>query len=80
MKKRMGEITTNSEDGKEVQLIIYQNFKETTNKDSGGIREYIPGEKEIITSAGQRVNRIEKGKYQIIETGEYLISDYPGAI
>ena len=33
----------------------------------------------ILTGRGQPVNRLEKGRYQVVVTGEILVSDDPDA-
>jgi hypothetical protein len=39
-----------------------------------------PGLKSIKTSKGQHVNRLEKGKYEVVETGLTLESTDPNAL
>ena len=40
----------------------------------------IEGLKELQTEDGLHVNRLEQGKYQIVVTGEVLVSKDPGAL
>jgi hypothetical protein len=41
--------------------------------------QWIEGIKSLRTADGQRLNRIDKGKYQVVVTGEILESDDPTA-
>ena len=80
MKRKIKEFTAYSENGEEVTIIVYKNFIDTTSKDNFELGESLPGIMELWTADNQIVNRIERGRYQIVDSGLYLISDDPGAI
>ncbi len=60
------------EDGGEVTIDEFRDFNEVSTTDS---IDEIPGMKMLMTNDGQHVNRIGKGKYQIVETGQILTSN-----
>lgn len=80
MKKLIKEFSAYSEKGEKFNIIVYKNFIDTSDKDSFHLGESLPGIMEFWTSYGQIVNRIEKGRYQIVDSGIYLISDDPNAM
>jgi hypothetical protein len=43
----------------------------------GNPNSEIEGLRNLRTKSGHHVNRIDKGKYQVVETGEMLTSDDP---
>ena len=45
----------------------------------GNSNAEIEGSMSIKTSGGHSVNRLEKGKYEIVQSGEILTSDDPEA-
>jgi hypothetical protein len=62
--------------GKRYQLHAYTEYIDVAT--TGG-RSEVAGAKKIRTDNGQKVNRHEKGKYQIAATGLELTSDDPNA-
>lgn len=63
--------------GKSVTLFQYQEFisTRTLSGDAGPL----PGLKRLTTTEGYHVNRIDKGVYEIVETGERLHTNDPKA-
>jgi hypothetical protein len=62
--------------GKRFQFEVFTEFEDITG---AGYFRSVAGMKSIKTATGQHVNPIEKGKYQIAETGVVLTSDDPSA-
>ena len=57
--------------GKRFQFEVFTEFEDITG---AGYFRSVAGMKSIKTATGQHVNPIEKGKYQIAETGVDFIS------
>lgn len=77
MKKQTGRFMATGDDNNKYIINIY-----TNNLDNGDFQNpnaVMEGLKELRTSNGMRVNRLEKGKYQIVQTGIMLLSDSPDA-
>ncbi|MEE9448853.1 MAG: hypothetical protein V3V72_02290 [Ignavibacteriaceae bacterium] len=67
-----------SEDGQEFIIHEYTNFiKSGTFENPNRVT---PGMKELRTSNGDKVNRLDKGKYEIVSTALVVTSDSPDAI
>lgn len=75
MTKFMFSFVAKDADGKEVELSVYTDFIQIPTR--GGVHE-TPGMKSIKTAEGRSVNRLDKGKYQIVG-GQTLTSDDPKA-
>ena len=68
-------LATNSE-GKRIEVIEATEFiPYRTNTGSGET----PGRKSYKTLSGRHLNWIERGRYQVFDTGEILTSDAPNA-
>jgi hypothetical protein len=80
MKRKIKEFTAYFENGEKVTIIVYKNFIDLAGNNSFEFEKSSPGIMELWTSDGQIVNKIEKGKYQIVDSGRYLISDDPDSV
>lgn len=76
-KKTRNFIATDSE-GKEYKIFIYIDYYKANSFDKPN--DVVQGPKTLETSDGRKVNRIEKGKYQIVPTGTILLSKSPDAL
>jgi hypothetical protein len=76
--QKTGEFAASDERGNETTIIVFTHFTETTDLDGEVSR--VPGIKAIRTASGETVNRLEKGKYQILGQSSVLTSDDPHAI
>ena len=77
-RRRTGDFWAIDDDGKRHYIIIYTQYTDTNTLGSSGHDE-VPGLLDYVTSNGLRVNRLEKGKYHVIQTGKKLRSDAPEA-
>lgn len=68
-KEYTGSFIAHDEEGNEVTIEVFTEFHE----DVRGNR--LEGLKEFRLRNGEYVNRIQKGKYQVVQTGELLYSD-----
>ena len=64
--------------GAKVRLEVFQEFV-TGTPDLGGHIPVVSGLKSFRTADGKPVTRMEKGRYQVVATGEVLTSDTPDA-
>ncbi len=62
------------EDGRRVAIFIYTRSADVTTRDSSA-REIVDSAGVYKTDGGLTVNRLDRGKYQIVQTGEMLRSD-----
>ena len=77
MKRKIGQFIATDENGRRYTILIFTNFIKT-----GTFEDPImegEGTKELKTFEGMAVNRLEKGKYQIVQTGIIVQSDSPDA-
>ena len=65
MKKHTGTFKTHSDDGKIFTIHEYTNFIKSGSFEDPD--QLTAGMKELRTSDGKTVNRIEKGKYKILD-------------
>lgn len=72
MEKRIMTFEAIGETGQKYILEVYQEYIDA--RSSSGPNAFIPGMKEIVTGEGHKVNRIGKGEYKIVQTGEILKS------
>jgi len=77
MKRKTGQFIATDENGRRYTILIFRNIVkagtfENPNKEVEGIGE-------LKTFEGMAVNRLEKGKYQIVPTGIIVQSDSPDA-
>ncbi len=77
-RRRAGSFWAVDGDSKRHYVIIYAQYTDAPADGSNGHDE-VPSLLEYVTSTGLRVNRLEKGHYQIIQTGVILRSDTPDA-
>ena len=66
-----------NDDGKEYTIEVYRDV--IVAEELGGKRTEVEDPQTLMTSHGQAVNRLGKGKYAIVQTGEVLSSDDPNA-
>jgi len=76
-KKRTGSFVAVDEAGNEHIIEIWTEMIETLTR--GDPNAEIEGLKELRTEDGLAVNRIEKGKYEVVQTGQVLRSQHPDA-
>ena len=77
MRRKMGQFIATDENGRRYTILIYTNvIKEGTLKSPS---TEVEGMEELKTFEGMAVNRLEKGKYQIVQTGIIVQSDSPDA-
>ncbi len=64
MEKHTGTVIARSEAGEELTILEYTDFIDIgTFSDPRGVA---PGRKSLLTLDGRSVNRIQKGKYEIV--------------
>ena len=73
MRRKIGQFFATDENGRRYTILIYTNIIKagTVENPSGGVE----GMTELKTFEGMAVNRLEKGKYQIVQTGVIVQSD-----
>ena len=76
-RRRTGSFWAVDDDRKRHFVIIYTQYTDATSPGSNG--HDVSGVLEYVTSNGLRVNRLEKGKYQMLQSGTILRSDSPDA-
>ena len=77
MKRKIGQFIATDEKGRRYTILIYTNvMKAGTFENPSG---EVEGMNELKTFEGMAVNRLEKGKYQIVPTGIIVQSDSPDA-
>lgn len=70
--------TTSENEGRPVVIEEYVDLVDVGTPDDPNAT--IEGMKELLTAdEGWRVNRLDTGRYQIVQTGEVLTSDDPDA-
>ena len=77
MERLMQQFEATDEQGTTRRLMVYQDFVDAATMGNPNVE--VPGLKRIVTEDGQNVNRLETGKYQIVQTGEVLTSSAPDA-
>jgi len=75
--RHTGSFIAVGEDGSERKLHIFTQIIDAGTLDNPDAE--LEGLKELRTDDGKAVNRLEKGKYQVVVTGETLRSDSPNA-
>jgi hypothetical protein len=78
-RRRTGGFWAVDDDGKRHYIIIYTQDTDATTLGGSG-QDELPGVLEYVTSNGLRVSRLEKGKYQVVQTGTILRSDAEDAL
>ena len=77
MKRKIGQFIATDEKGRRYTVLIYTNIIKAGTFENPGME--VEGMKELKTFEGMEVNRLEKGKYQIVQTGIIIQSDSPDA-
>ena len=77
MKRKIGQFFATDENGRRYTILIFTNFIKTGTFENPSME--VEGIKELKTFEGMAVNRLEKGKYQIVQTGIIVQSDSPDA-
>ena len=77
MEKLTQKFSARAADGTEYTLCVYQEFIDAGNR--GDPNAQAPGQRRLVTDSGLSVNRVAKGKYVVVETGEELNSTDPNA-
>ena len=75
--RQTGSFVATSEDGEEYTIHEFTKFIDVgTRRDP---TRQIRGLRELRTEDGRAVNHLEKGRYEIVQTGQILMSDDPDA-
>jgi len=74
--RQTGSFVAKQEDGKLVTLKVFTDYIVAESRERA---EEIPGRKTLRTLEGHVVNRLNKGRYQVVVTGVRLTSDDPAA-
>ena len=77
MKRKIGQFIATDENGRRYTILIYTNVVKAGTFENPSME--VEGMKELKTFEGMAVNRLEKGKYQIVPTGIIVQSDSPDA-
>jgi hypothetical protein len=72
-----GQFITTDENGRRYTIMIFTNIIKAGTFGNPSMEE--EEMKELTTFEGMAVNRLEKGKYQIVQTGIIVQSDSPDA-
>lgn len=75
--RQIGEFVATDESGNEWTILVYQEFHATRTRTG---TQWLEGQKYLETAEGDHVNRIEQGKYEIIDVETITVtSDDPEA-
>jgi hypothetical protein len=77
MRRKIGQFIATDENGRRYTLLIFTNIIKAGTFENP--RVGVEGMKELKTFEGMAVNRLEKDKYQIVQTGIIVRSDSPDA-
>jgi hypothetical protein len=77
MRRKIGQFIATDENGRRYTIMIFTNIIKAGTLENPSMEE--EGMKELTTFEGMAVNRLEKGKYQIVQTGITVRSDSPDA-
>ncbi len=77
MRRKMGQFIATDENGRRYTILIYTNVAKAGTLENPSME--VEGMEELKTFEGMAVNRLEKGKYQIAQTGIIIRSDSPNA-
>lgn len=64
-------------DGRQDEVLVYVRDIDTSSLSERSSREGLP---EFRTANGMRLNWLERGRYEVVQTGEMLVSDHPDAL
>jgi len=73
MRRKMGQFIATDENGRRYTILIFTNLVKSGKVENPSME--VEGMKELKTFEGMAVNRLEKGKYQIVKTGITVQSD-----
>ena len=77
MKRKIGQFIATDENGRRYTILIYRNIIKAGTFENPSME--VEGMEELKTFEGMAVSRLEKGKYQIVQTGIIVQSDSPDA-
>jgi hypothetical protein len=77
MRRMIGQFIATDENGRRYTILIFTNFIKAGTFENPSME--VEGMEELKTFEGMAVNRLEKGKYQIAQTGIIIQSDSPDA-
>ena len=75
MKRKIGQFIATDENGRRYTILIFTNFIKAGTFENPSMEG--EGIKELKTFEGMAVNRLEKDKYQIVQSGIIVQSDSP---
>ena len=78
MRRKIGQFIATDENGRRYTILIFTNVIKAGTLENPSMEE-VEGMEELKTFEGMAVNRLEKGKYQIAQTGIIVQSDSPDA-
>lgn len=74
--RRTGTFRAIDDAGKEYVIHIMTEFIDTSTLSGNSETE---GVKNFVLDDGRNVNRVEQGRYEVVQTGQILTSDAPNA-
>jgi hypothetical protein len=77
MRRKIGQFIATDENGRRYTILIFTNVVKAGTLENPSME--VEGMEELKTFEGMAVNRLEKGKYQIAQTGIIVRSDSPNA-
>jgi hypothetical protein len=77
MRRKIGQFIATDENGRRYTILIFTNVVKAGTLENPSMEG--EGMEELKTFEGMAVNRLEKGKYQIAQTGIIVQSDLPDA-
>jgi len=75
MQRHTGTFTALGDDGRQYTVHVFTDFTATGE----GPHAEVEGQKELRTEDGWQINRLQKGRYQVAQTGVVLCSNAPDA-
>ena len=73
MRRKIGQFIATDENGRRYTILIFTNVIKAGTLENPSME--VEGMEELKTFEGMAVNRLEKGKYQIAQTGIIVQSD-----
>ena len=77
MRRMIGQFIATDENGRRYTILIFTNLVKAGTVENPSME--VEGNKELKTFEGMAVNRLEKGKYQIAQSGIIIQSDSSNA-
>lgn len=68
--------TAINEQGHQIVVVVHGSSISTSTNDSVGS---VSARGALFTSQGKRVSRLEKGRYEVVDSGEIFVSADPAA-